>query len=419
VLLLAILATNAKPVEATIHTLTSGNSTVTIDPNTSNGVYAWVVDGVPQLAQQWYWLRVGSGPEVPLSSLSLIVESGGSAYQRLDYSGAVGGVILQIALTYSLVGGSPGSRQSQIFEQMTINAPLERSDVVLHVFRYTDLDLAGTSAGDRAEWLQPDTIRQFKGQVSAEGVAAPAPSHFGIGFFPSILSLLSDASPTTLADSPASLGPGNVTFAVQWDLPLPSRTTATANHTTRIGPPVRGDFDGDGRTDLAVFHDATGLWFIRSSATGTTTSVGYGGPGYQPVPADYDGDGKSDLAVYHPPSGLWFVRSSSTGTDSATGFGGTGYAPVRGDFDGDGKTDLAVFHDATGLWFIQYSSTGAVVTVGYGGTGYIPVPGDYDGDGKTDIAVYHPPTGLWFIRSSSTGTDSVTGFGGSGFNPAN
>jgi hypothetical protein len=211
VLLLAILATNAKPVEATIHTLTSGNSTVTIDPNTSNGVYAWIVDGVPQLAQQWYWLRVGSGPEVPLSSLSLTVESGGSAYQRLDYSGAVGGVIWQIALTYSLVGGSPGSRESQIFEQMTISAPLERSDVVVHVFRYTDLDLAGTSAGDRAEWLQPDTIRHFKGQVSAEGVAAPAPSH------------------------------------------------------------------------IAVYHPPTGLWFIRSSSTGTDSVTGFGGSGFNPA----------------------------------------------------------------------------------------------------------------------------------------
>jgi hypothetical protein len=198
-------------------------------------------------------------------------------------------------------------------------------------------------------------------------------------------------------------------------------TASTSNTLSQAVTPAvsRVDFDADGKNDLAVFHDASGLWFIKYSSTGAVATVGYGASGYIPVPGDYDGDGKTDIAVYHPPTGLWFIRSSSTGTDSATGFGGTGYAPVRGDFDGDGKTDLAVFHDATGLWFIKYSSTGAVVTVGYGGSGYIPVPGDYDGDGKTDIAVYHPPTGLWFIRSSSTGADSVTGFGGTGYNPIN
>jgi uncharacterized repeat protein (TIGR01451 family) len=198
--------------------------------------------------------------------------------------------------------------------------------------------------------------------------------------------------------------------------PNPGNNTATdTDALLKNERPV--DFDGDGKSDLTVFHGADGLWYIKSSLTNTVNTVGYGGSGYVPVAADYDGDGKTDLAVYHPPSGLWFIRSSSTGTNTSTGFGGTGYAPVRGDFDGDAKTDLAVFHDASGLWFIKYSSTGAVVSLGYGGTGYIPVPGDYDGDGKTDIAVYHPPTGLWFIHYSSTGTDSTTGFGGTGYAP--
>ena len=177
------------------------------------------------------------------------------------------------------------------------------------------------------------------------------------------------------------------------------------------------DFDGDHKTDLAVFNPSSGLWYIRHSSDGSVATVGYGGTGYIPMPGDYDGDGKTDIAVYHPPSGLWFIRYSSTGVDTVTGFGGTNYVPVRGDFDGDGKTDLAVFHDPTGMWFIKYSSTGAVVTVGYGATGYTPVPGDYEGIGKTDLAVYYPPSGLWFIRNSSTGATTTVGFGGTGYTP--
>jgi len=179
----------------------------------------------------------------------------------------------------------------------------------------------------------------------------------------------------------------------------------------------RADFEGDRSADVAVVHTASGLWYIRRSSDGGTTSLLYGGSAYVPVPADYDGDGTADVAVYHPPSGLWFFRSSATGLDTTYSFGGTGYAPERGDYDGDGKADFATYHAASGLWFVRNSSDGTVTSVGYGGTGYTAVPGDYDGDGKTDIAVYHQASGLWFIRQSSTLTTATLGFGGPGYAP--
>ena len=65
-------------------------------------------------------------------------------------------------------------------------------------------------------------------------------------------------------------------------------------------PPVPGDFDGDGRTDVAVYRRETGVWFI-----GQQRRVQYGGHGYLPVPADFDGDGTTDIAVYQPSTGWW------------------------------------------------------------------------------------------------------------------
>jgi hypothetical protein len=177
------------------------------------------------------------------------------------------------------------------------------------------------------------------------------------------------------------------------------------------------EIDGDGKSDLTVFHPSTGLWYARQSSNLSRFSIQFGGPGYIPVAYDYDEDGKSDIAVYHPPSGLWFVRQSSTGTTVTTGFGGDGYQPVPGDFDRDGKADLAVFHESTGLWFVLQSSTGTSFSFAFGGSGAVPMQADYDGDAQTDFAVYYPASGLWFIRSSLTGTTSSVGFGGTGYAP--
>ena len=177
---------------------------------------------------------------------------------------------------------------------------------------------------------------------------------------------------------------------------------------------VPGDYDNDGQTDEAVFRQNEGRWYILKSADASFTATPWGLGTDRPVPADYDGDGKTDIAVYRPSEGNWYILKSTDGTWIVQQWGLSTDKPVPLDYDGDGKADVAVFRPTDGNWYIRKSLDGSFTVQPWGLGSDQPVPGDYDGDGKADVAVFRQSDHTWYVYRSSDASFTAQPWGDTG-----
>ncbi|MCA9080090.1 MAG: VCBS repeat-containing protein [Planctomycetaceae bacterium] len=175
---------------------------------------------------------------------------------------------------------------------------------------------------------------------------------------------------------------------------------------------VVGDFDGNGRDDVAGLN-ATGEWSYAAS-TPSGFQVVYmrriSANGYiSHLVADFDNDGQDDIANLHS-NGHWWVTESE-----GSEFRNVYYGPVSpytaggwmnfqvGDFTGDGFTDT-LLQDAIGRWWIgRNTQHGRFTTYGanrWGTTGYEEFRvGDFNGDGRDDLAG-RTVSNAWFVNVS-------------------
>ncbi|TXH70110.1 MAG: hypothetical protein E6Q83_07235 [Thiothrix sp.] len=164
-----------------------------------------------------------------------------------------------------------------------------------------------------------------------------------------------------------------------------------------------GDFNGDGKSDLIIFtHNEKNQLYVALS-TGTSfaeTNLWFGlktAQDGQQVLGDFNGDGKDDVATVQKASGKIFVHLSSGSrfrvqrqwaSETALDF----QQVIVGDFNGDHQADLG-FSLASGEFKVSLS-TGAsfsAATVWHSnlvaGVTQLVV-GDFNADGKDDIASY-------------------------------
>jgi RHS repeat-associated protein len=194
-----------------------------------------------------------------------------------------------------------------------------------------------------------------------------------------------------------------------------------------------GDFDGDGKTDLAVANTTGNTVSIFRNTGISTGSVSFatkidyatGSNPYSISAGDFDGDGKTDLAIVNSGSNTVSIYlNTSTGVGSISfaakidyATGATPYSVSTGDFDGDGKADLAVANSGSNTVSVFLNTSIGVGSISFATkmdytTGSLPYwvsIGDLDNDGKSDLAVAsYGSSKVSLFRNTSTGIGSLS-----------
>ncbi|MEG4499507.1 DUF4347 domain-containing protein, partial [Microcoleus sp. F10B5] len=183
-----------------------------------------------------------------------------------------------------------------------------------------------------------------------------------------------------------------------------------------------GDFNKDGRTDLATGNNQISILLATptgSFGTPTNISLGPGGSDTFIAVADFDGDGNLDLvATKRVLNRVYFLKGDGTGnfgpTTNFTGVGGDPRSLAVGDFNKDGKPDLVTANYSSNnvsvlLWNSTTNSFNPAVAFGVGTNPESVAVGDFNTDGNLDIVT---------ANYGSNNVSILSGDGGGNFGSA-
>jgi len=81
---------------------------------------------------------------------------------------------------------------------------------------------------------------------------------------------------------------------------LKKAMTKNKNKATKLYRPYKEDFDGDRKNEFAFWNDKNGVWLIFHYENYYRKEIQWGLPGDIPFVGDFDYDGRVEIAVYRP-----------------------------------------------------------------------------------------------------------------------
>lgn len=293
-----------------------------------------------------------------------------------------------------------------------------RADIIMTGGNWTTIPIA-RSNGDGTFTLQNPTVADFPGFATAPNVTALSGDFDGDGTADVALT-----GPVGWESVPIALGmgAGSVSFRVKnviggaGNIPTLARTAGAQV--------VAGDFNGDGRSDIAVagvpgsavtlafsIGDGTFQIFDTSGNAGPDFPAWARTAGVRLIAGDFDGDGRDDLALTGPVG--WetipVAFSAGDGTFLVTNKGvlnfpswarTSGVKMACGDFNADGRDDIVAMGGAgwTDIRFAIAKGDGSFIPSSGTAAGtdfakWAATSGarvkaiDVNGDGNTDVAL--------------------------------
>jgi hypothetical protein len=221
--------------------LSDKNSIINLNLNSSAGMTGWSVDGANQVDQQWLWFRIGNaGPQFDVSTIGApTITTLGTKQLTALYSNALYGV----SISYTLTGGSAGTGHSALTEAVNFFNYQSGASLDLHFFMYSQFALGGAAyASAQNVLLSSSTSVQTVPALGASNTVAfpfsPANRVEAAPYAQTYNELTTTSA--LLLNNNLGAGPGNVTWAFEWDkvlAPSTSLGTITLTDTLQVPEP--------------------------------------------------------------------------------------------------------------------------------------------------------------------------------------
>ena len=214
--------------------LQDGNSTALVDPFSQAGMFHWDIQGQNQLQQQWFWYGIGAGPVASVDTISapsVLVLGPNEARTTYANPGT-----FSVGITYLLTGGTvvpPGFNATADIAETIKIVNLSAQVLPFHFYQYSYFNLNGASSdvvqlGVNVQGKFNDAFQTSGPFALSETVATPGADHGEVAPLGATLFKLNSGGPVTLGPPffAGPLGPGAVTWALEWDFNIAPGATA-------------------------------------------------------------------------------------------------------------------------------------------------------------------------------------------------